>query len=179
MANWGWKHLCKYTLWLSLSKQQSVSATHYNLSPNVQQMNGELTGECVLAVIEVMAVLVSLICRLKSCLSCRPMWSHTWSNRTTPSSCFWKRETRNNINSSQKSEYLMIASLYSRCEYVAQCVAVFNIQIIKVFMFQITVNLSPKLPIIHIQYPGNIRFLKHNRQHNCSFTSYCFIYNCG
>lgn len=56
-------------------------------------MNSELTGECVLAVTVAMAVLDSLICRLKSCLSCRPRWLHTWSNRTTPSSCFWKMET--------------------------------------------------------------------------------------
>lgn len=65
-----------------------ASAIQYNLSPNVQQMKSELTGECVLAVIEEMPELDSLICRLKSCLSCRPRWSHTWSKRTTPSSCF-------------------------------------------------------------------------------------------
>ncbi|TNN75690.1 Serine/threonine-protein kinase Sgk3 [Liparis tanakae] len=35
-------------------------------------MNSELTGECVLAATEVMAELDSLICRLKSCRSCRP-----------------------------------------------------------------------------------------------------------
>lgn len=56
-------------------------------------MNMELTGECVLAAAATMAVLDSLICRLKSCLSCRPRWLHTWSNRTTPSSCFWEMGT--------------------------------------------------------------------------------------
>lgn len=55
---------------------------------NVEQMKSELTGECVLAVMEAMAVLESLICRLKSCLSSRPRWLNTWSNRTAPSSCF-------------------------------------------------------------------------------------------
>lgn len=62
---------------------------------NVEQMNSELTGECVLAVMEAMAVLHSLIWRLKSCLSSRPRWLKTWSNRTTPSSCFWKMERTN------------------------------------------------------------------------------------
>lgn len=139
---------------------------HYTLSPNVQQKNGELTGEWVLAVIEAMAVLVSLICRLKSCFSCRPRWLDTWSNRTKPSSCFWKRETRTNINSSQKSEYLMEASLYSRWKYVAQCL------IYRKFKFLCFKNQcsSSEWPIIHIQYPGGVRFWKHNLQHNCSFT---------
>lgn len=65
----------------------------------MKQMKSKLTGESVLAVMEVMAVLDSLICRLKSCFSCRPRWLNTRSNRTTPSSCFWKMARGNRHHS--------------------------------------------------------------------------------
>ena len=85
------KHPYKWSL--SDSIQQSPGSPCGSLKCGADDI--ELTGECVLAVMEAMAVLDSLICRLKSCLSSRPRWLKTWSNRTTPSSCFWKMEATN------------------------------------------------------------------------------------
>lgn len=86
-------------------------------------MNSELTGECVLAVTVAMAVLDSLICRLKSCLSCRPRWSHTVSNRTTPSSCFWKIGNNKQKLISAKTLSDIYRLRICTCEYTVPCVA--------------------------------------------------------